>query len=96
MDFLFKGTNEEGSKCPLDENDIQRCPFLRNINKTTCFPFSSANFLVPVSLISLPLMSLFHLFSSSLLVDDDASIWFNPEADCGAILSGTGNQRPNI
>ncbi|KAB1209902.1 hypothetical protein CJ030_MR6G029293 [Morella rubra] len=48
MDFLFKGTNEEGSKCPLDENDIQRCPFLRNINKTTCFPFSSANFLVPV------------------------------------------------
>lgn len=48
MDFLFKGMKEEASECPFDEKDIQRCPFLRNINKPTCFSFSSANFLIPV------------------------------------------------
>jgi len=48
MDFLLKGMKEEASECPFDEKDIQRCPFLRNINKPTCFSFSSANFLVPV------------------------------------------------
>lgn len=52
MDFLFKGMKEEASECPFDEKDIQRCPFLRNINKPTCFSFSSANFLIPVSSIS--------------------------------------------
>jgi hypothetical protein len=52
MDFLLKGMKEEASECPFDEKDIQRCPFLRNINKPTCFSFSSANFLVPASSIS--------------------------------------------
>jgi hypothetical protein len=49
MDFLFKGMEEEASECPFDAKDIQRCPFLRNINKPTCFSFSSASFLIPVS-----------------------------------------------
>lgn len=47
MDFFFKGMHEEASECPFNELDIQRCPFLRNINKPTSFSFSS-NFPVPV------------------------------------------------
>lgn len=47
MDFLFKGMNEGPSDCPFNELDIQRCPFLRNINKPTNFAFSTANFPFP-------------------------------------------------
>ncbi|KAK4252653.1 hypothetical protein QN277_014398 [Acacia crassicarpa] len=39
---LLKGMNEDGSECPFDVKDIQRCPFLRNINKPTNFSFSSS------------------------------------------------------
>ncbi|XP_031266703.1 uncharacterized protein LOC116125130 [Pistacia vera] len=48
MDFFFKGMNEEPSDCSFDEEDIQKCPFLRNINKTTSFSFSSVNFPMPI------------------------------------------------
>lgn len=48
MEFLFQGMNEDTSDCPFDARDIQRCPFLRNINKPTSFSFSSVNFPVPV------------------------------------------------
>ncbi|XP_004300142.1 PREDICTED: uncharacterized protein LOC101302456 [Fragaria vesca subsp. vesca] len=48
MDFLFKGMNGEASGCPFDENDIQRCPFLRNLNKPTSFSFTSVNIPIPV------------------------------------------------
>lgn len=30
---------EDRSECPFDVKDIQKCPFLRNINKATSFPF---------------------------------------------------------
>lgn len=49
MDFWFKGINEDTSECHFDEKAIQRCPFLRNINKPTSFSFSSVNFPGPVS-----------------------------------------------
>ncbi|XP_012070497.1 uncharacterized protein LOC105632664 isoform X2 [Jatropha curcas] len=39
--------NEDPSDCNFDEKTIQRCPFLRNINKPTSFSFSSANFASP-------------------------------------------------
>ncbi|KAK9928219.1 hypothetical protein M0R45_025365 [Rubus argutus] len=48
MEFLFKGMNGEASDCPFDERDIQRCPFLRNLNKPTCFSFTSVNLPIPV------------------------------------------------
>ncbi|KAA8521262.1 hypothetical protein F0562_011901 [Nyssa sinensis] len=48
MDFLCKGRNEEAPECPFDVQDIQRCPFLRNINKSTSFSFSSVNFPTPL------------------------------------------------
>ncbi|KAK6263418.1 hypothetical protein QUC31_009234 [Theobroma cacao] len=48
MDFWFKGINEDTSECSFNERDIQRCPFLRNINKPTNFSFSSLNFPIPV------------------------------------------------
>ncbi|CAK7355971.1 unnamed protein product [Dovyalis caffra] len=48
MDFLLKGINEDTSECQFDDKDIQRCPFLRNINKPTSFSFSPVNFLDPV------------------------------------------------
>ncbi|GLT61484.1 hypothetical protein SLA2020_341870 [Shorea laevis] len=48
MDFWFKGIKEDTSDCSFDEKDIQRCPFLRNINKPTNFSFSSVNFPFPV------------------------------------------------
>lgn len=48
MDFLLEGTNEDTSECHFDDKDIQRCPFLRNINKPTSFSFSPVNFLNPV------------------------------------------------
>lgn len=34
----------------FDHEDVERCPFLRNINETTQFSFSSVNFSVPVNL----------------------------------------------
>ena len=51
MDLLLKGMNGIGdeSECPFDVKDIQRCPFLRNINKPTNFSFSSTNISIPVS-----------------------------------------------
>ncbi|CBI37455.3 unnamed protein product, partial [Vitis vinifera] len=48
MDFFFKGLNADASECPFDEQDIQKCPFLRNINKPTSFSFTSSNFSIPV------------------------------------------------
>ncbi|KAK7252551.1 hypothetical protein RIF29_36579 [Crotalaria pallida] len=48
MDFFLKGMNGNGSDCPFDINDIQRCPFLRNINEPTNFSFSSTNVSIPV------------------------------------------------
>ncbi|OWM68560.1 uncharacterized protein LOC116215459 [Punica granatum] len=47
MDFFVKGVNDDAD-CPFDEKAIQRCPFLRNINKPTCFSFSSMSFSAPV------------------------------------------------
>ncbi|XP_047326970.1 uncharacterized protein LOC124930680 [Impatiens glandulifera] len=41
MEFLFKGTNEDASECPFNAQDIQRCPFLRNVNKPTSFSLSN-------------------------------------------------------
>jgi len=49
MDFFSKGMNGDGSECPFDVNDIQRCPFLRNINVPTNFSFSQAKISTPVS-----------------------------------------------
>ncbi|KAG4992274.1 uncharacterized protein LOC114424945 [Glycine soja] len=48
MDFFFKGMNRDGSECPFDVKDIQRCPFLRNINEPTNFSFSSTKISIPV------------------------------------------------
>ncbi|XP_065878303.1 uncharacterized protein [Euphorbia lathyris] len=48
MDFLFKGMNEDKSDCQFDDNTIQRCPFLRNINKPTSFSFSTVTCPSPV------------------------------------------------
>ncbi|EEF28083.1 uncharacterized protein LOC8261824 [Ricinus communis] len=39
MDFFFRGQNEEPAP---SQNDILRCPFLRNINEPTNFSFSSS------------------------------------------------------
>lgn len=49
MDFLFNVMNEKASGCPFNEQDIQRCPFLRNIDRPTNFSFSSLSFPVPVN-----------------------------------------------
>ncbi|KAA0052993.1 hypothetical protein IC582_015069 [Cucumis melo] len=48
MDFILRGMNDEASGCYSNEMDIQRCPFLRNINKPTCFSFSTLTFNFPV------------------------------------------------
>ncbi|AES95568.1 hypothetical protein MtrunA17_Chr5g0409401 [Medicago truncatula] len=48
MDFFFKGMNGDGSDCPFDMRDIQRCPFLRNIDEPTNFSFASTKFSIPV------------------------------------------------
>ncbi|XP_057963638.1 uncharacterized protein LOC131154861 [Malania oleifera] len=47
MDFLLKAMNVDSSDCSFNEQDIQICPFLRNINKPTNFSFSS-NIPIPV------------------------------------------------
>lgn len=49
MGFFFNGMNEDLSDCSFNEGDIQKCPFLRNINKPTSFSFSAVNFPMPVS-----------------------------------------------
>lgn len=49
MDFFFKSLNEGKSDFSFNENCVQKCPFLRNINKPTNFSFSSQNFPFPVS-----------------------------------------------
>ncbi|CAN0840713.1 hypothetical protein LINGRAHAP2_LOCUS2893 [Linum grandiflorum] len=43
MDLLFKGIDGNASECHFDDTAIQRCPFLRNINKPTSFSFSAVN-----------------------------------------------------
>ncbi|XP_010255767.1 PREDICTED: uncharacterized protein LOC104596363 [Nelumbo nucifera] len=50
MEFFFRGINEESlsTERPFDLQDIQRCPFLRNINEPTSFSFSTGNFPMPV------------------------------------------------
>ncbi|KAJ1396891.1 hypothetical protein SESBI_32283 [Sesbania bispinosa] len=48
MDFFLKGMNWDGSECPFDVRDVQRCPFLRNINEPTNFSFSSTKISIPV------------------------------------------------
>lgn len=49
MDFFLSKMKEKASECPFDEQDIQRCPFLRNISKPTNLSFSPVNLPVPVS-----------------------------------------------
>lgn len=49
MDSLLRGINEKTSDCPFNEQDIQRCPFLRNINKPTNFSFATLHLPVPVN-----------------------------------------------
>lgn len=49
MGLLFKGMNEKESGCPFNEQDIERCPFLRNINKPTNFSFASLHLPVPAN-----------------------------------------------
>ncbi|XP_019445212.1 PREDICTED: uncharacterized protein LOC109349035 isoform X1 [Lupinus angustifolius] len=49
MEFFFKAMNGDGSECSFDIKDIQRCPFLRNINEPTNFSFSSTNVSIPVN-----------------------------------------------
>lgn len=67
MDLLFKGVKEDASECPFDVKDLQRCPFLRNINKPTCFSFSSVH--LPLSVIPVSHLSFVThaLFATSLL-----------------------------
>ncbi|KAF6146274.1 hypothetical protein GIB67_011746 [Kingdonia uniflora] len=51
MEFFFKGLNEEcrSSEQQFGHQDLQKCPFLRNINEPTNFSLSSqVNFLLPV------------------------------------------------
>ncbi|GAB4834818.1 hypothetical protein Ancab_033086 [Ancistrocladus abbreviatus] len=48
MDLFLKKMSGEASECPFDEQDIQRCPFLRNINKPTHFSFSSLSLPIQV------------------------------------------------
>nr|AFK44685.1 unknown [Lotus japonicus] len=48
MDFFFKGMSGDGSECPFDASDIQRCPFLRNINEPANFCFSLGKVSIPV------------------------------------------------
>ncbi|GAA0138927.1 hypothetical protein LIER_00576 [Lithospermum erythrorhizon] len=47
MDFLFKPRTGEPSDCSYSEQDMQRCPFLRNINEPTNFSFAALNFPFP-------------------------------------------------
>ncbi|PIM97812.1 hypothetical protein CDL12_25090 [Handroanthus impetiginosus] len=46
MDFLGK-LDPEMPECSLSEQDLHRCPFLRNINKPTNFSFASLSFPIP-------------------------------------------------
>ncbi|XP_057786645.1 uncharacterized protein LOC131004069 isoform X2 [Salvia miltiorrhiza] len=47
MDFLFKPLNLEPSDCSFVEQDINKCPFLRNIDKPTNLSFAPLNFPIP-------------------------------------------------
>ncbi|GAV67907.1 hypothetical protein CFOL_v3_11410 [Cephalotus follicularis] len=44
MDFLFNGMDGDTFECLFDVKDIQRCPFLRSINKPASFSLSPINF----------------------------------------------------
>ncbi|CAA0820445.1 Unknown protein [Striga hermonthica] len=44
MDFLCKPPYEETSDCSFSELDMNKCPFLRNIHKSTNFSFGSLKF----------------------------------------------------
>ena len=62
MDLLFKGMKEDASECPFDEKDFQRCPFLKNIIKPTCFSFSSVHLPLPI----IPVSCLFYIVHTHL------------------------------
>ncbi|KAL7122632.1 hypothetical protein ACP275_01G055800 [Erythranthe tilingii] len=47
MDFLCKPLNQESYDCSLTEQDIHKCPFLRNISIPTNFSFASLKFPLP-------------------------------------------------
>lgn len=48
--------DQESSQCPfVAESIIQKCPFLRNINKPTNLSFSSLSLPIPVIISYLPL-----------------------------------------
>lgn len=47
MDSFLNGMDQETSECPFYANEMQRCPFLRNINKPTNFSLSPMNFPIP-------------------------------------------------
>ena len=67
--------------------DIERCPFLRNINEPTNFSFSSFNFAVPVSgslSTSFIRKLLFKLVVSSSIV-----LWYNLYVSSGAWSQGS-------
>lgn len=64
MDLFFRAMAEESSPC---QEDIVRCPFLRNINEPTNFSFSSSMaFPLPVSHCSWLLASVKHLLRLTL------------------------------
>ncbi|XP_021765535.1 uncharacterized protein LOC110730075 [Chenopodium quinoa] len=49
MDFFLNKMKETASECPYDEQDIQQCPFLRNISKPTNLSFAPVNLPVPAA-----------------------------------------------
>lgn len=59
MECFFQGINEQSSSSErlFAHQDIQRCPFLRNINEPTNFSLSPINFSKPVSYLLLSLLS---------------------------------------
>ncbi|KAK1430782.1 hypothetical protein QVD17_13785 [Tagetes erecta] len=47
MDSILRGMVDKASGCPFNQQDVQRCPFLRNINKPTNLSFASFHLPVP-------------------------------------------------
>lgn len=81
MECFFKGINEQSSSSSeqlFAHQDIQRCPFLRNINEPTSFSFSPIKFPMPVSYPLLSLLSVEKLaFTCSILVPECVKMMFN-------------------
>ncbi|XP_010529259.1 PREDICTED: uncharacterized protein LOC104806191 [Tarenaya hassleriana] len=48
MDSFLEGMDRESFECPFYAKEIQRCPFLRNIDKPTHFSLSPLSFPIPV------------------------------------------------